>query len=218
MMNKTVKIILCISIAVTLVVGGIFALVLVVRDVSAVVKLDTIRLDSGTVTYLAALYKLEYLESVDPAEEPSDTKAFWNKEKEEGVSYGEDFEEQFKLYLSSLVTDAHLYVSYHGYTAEDVAAVTGMTNNLLRECANGSVAEFNDVAEDLGFDFQFSDFYNAVVLRYQAGRAQKLLMDDMSEDEKMMLRSEAMDKIKFTQFYYLINVLKVPMINEYYVK
>ena len=218
MKPKFWQIFVCILIGIILAVGGVLGLTAIVKNARAVVRLGDVTVDSSTVTYLAALYKLEYLGSVDEAAEPSDTKEFWEKEKEEGLTYGEDFENSFKEYLAGLVADAYLYTVHHGYTPEDKLTVAQLTDKVLSDSAGGSVTEFNRVAKECGFDFKFADFQNAVALRYKAGHADEFLPSSMSEDEKAGARQDAISQVSFNKYYDYIDLIDVPMINEYYVK
>ena len=215
---KILKISACILIAILLWLGFVIALSYAVRNARAVVKLGDITVDAGTVTYLASLYKLDYLASVDPAANPEDTDAFWDSEIEEGVTYGEDFERRFKEYLSYLVVDAYLYITYHGYTPEDKLAVAQITDKVLLESAAGSVERFAEIADDHGYEFDFNDFQNATALSYKAERGNAALPASMSEEERTAIRVDAPNSIKFSRAYSLLRLDRVPMINQLYVK
>ena len=211
------QVIICILIGIILVAGGVFGLYAGVRNARAVVKLGDVTVDSGTVTYLTALYKQDYINAlIEDGVEASDTEEFWHSEKSEGVRYGELFEAELEIYITGLVADAYLYVTHHGYTAEDKISVAEKSNNIVRDYAHGSVDEFNRVAEAHGFDY--SDFQNANALIFKAQRARALLPDTLGHEEYEAELEAAKERVVFNRYYKTIDILAVPKINDYYVK
>lgn len=217
MKKRGLKIIVCILIAIVLVAGMALALSLGIRNARAVVKLGDITVDSGTVTYLASRYKMIYLDSLrENGVDCSDSQEFWQSEMADGISFGEDFELSFKGYVRSLVADGYLYITYHGYTAEDKLRVAEKNDAILREYAHGSAAEFNDVAEEYGFDY--NDFQNAYALIYKAERARELLPESLGAENYEKARDEALVAVDFNGAYDIIKLLEIPLINDYYAR
>jgi hypothetical protein len=181
------------------------------------VKLEDVTVNRGTVTYLASLHKKHYLSEVSKEfEGAEDTEEFWQSEKSEGVSFGDDFKASFEEYLRALVADAHLYIVHHGYTVDDKLAVSEKNDSILLEYANGSVAYFNEVAEVHGFDY--SDFRDAAALIYKAEMARKILPDQLGAEEYGSQLESALADVIFSEKYYEIDVVSILAINEYYVR
>ena len=217
MKKKGLTVAACLLIAVVLVTGMAFALSAGIRNVRAAVKLGDITVDSGTLTYLAALYKRDYIDGLRKSGvDASDSEEFWDSEKSEGVRYGELFEAEFEIYLTGLVADAYLYITNHGYTPEDKIRVSEKNDAVLRTRAQGSVVEFNEVAEKYGFDY--NDFQNANALIYKASRARELLPGTLGEEQYETMLENAKGDVRFYRYYDDVDFLAVPMVKEYYVE
>lgn len=206
-----------ILIGIILVTGGVLGLAAGIRHARAVVSYEDITVDEGAVIYLASLHKKDYLhEARENVASADDTQEFWQSEKSEGVSWGEDFKASLEEYIRGLVADAHLYSIHHGYTAEDKLAVGEKNDAILLEYAGGSVAEFNEVAEAHGFDY--NDFRDAAALIYKAEKARELMPGQLGEEEYERQLAEALDGVDFKEKYYKIDVVAILAINEYYVR
>lgn len=169
--------------AVVLLVGGIFALVVGINNADAVATLDAVNVDAGCVRYLASYYKMLYLKALNTAGVgATDTAAFWQSEKEDGVSYGEDFAASFKEYLAALIASANLYLGVTTYSGDDRAAVDKAVKEILDYRAGGSVDRFNDMAKKYGFDYD--DFKSAAALLYKSSRAMTLIYGDNGDKLK----------------------------------
>ena len=211
--ENIVKIIACILIAVLLVIGTTVGLAYGARHVRAVVKLGDITVDWSTVTYVASFYKMKYIENHDHAD-AGDSMKFWQSQTDEGITHAEDFTKEFKEYMRLTVAKAYLYITLHGYTQEDKLTVAQNSDSVLREYANGSIEEFNHVAEPYGFDY--NDFQNADALFYKANKADQLFPSMMGADEYAKRLEEACKSVVFNDYYDKIDVVEVPIINDYY--
>ena len=217
MKAKIWQTILSVLIGIILVAVVAICLAIIIRHARALVKLEDITVDKGAVTYLASLYKKHYISDArDEGVDASDTEAFWQSEKTEGVTFGDDLKTSFDEYIKALVADAHLYTVHHGYTVEDKLAVSEMNDKILLEYANGSVAYFNEVADVYGFDY--SDFKDALALMYKASKARELLPDLLGAEEYERQLEEAKASIHFGEKYYSVDVVTIHAINEYYVR
>ena len=215
MKNKALQIISCILIAVLLVGAATVGLAYCVRHMRAVIKLGDITVDWSTVTYVASFYKMKYIEKHDH-EGAGDSEEFWETLTVDGITHAEDYEIEFQEFLRTVVAEAYLYVTCHGYTAEDKLIVAQKSEKVLRDHANGSIDEFNRVAEEYGFDY--NDFQNADALFYKSDRAKELLPESLGAEEYERRLAEAREAVEFNEFYYQINLISVPIINDYYVK
>lgn len=181
MKNRFLTTFICIFIAAVLVLGGALGLATGIKSARAVAVCGNVTVDEGTANYLASYYKMLYIRSLRTAGvDASDSKAFWDSKSDGGVSYGELFESSFKDYLASLIAAADIYLSYSTYTADDKLRVAETCDEILKYKANGSVTEFNDTAEEYGFDF--TDFQNAAALIYKARLAEKVIYGENGEN------------------------------------
>ena len=202
-------------IAIVLTAGGVIGLAYGIRNARAVIKLGDITVDSSTVTYIASFYKMKYIEKHDH-EGAGDTEEFWSTLTADGVTHARDYQAEFKEYLRLTVAEAYLYITCHGYTAEDKLQVAQKSDSVLREYADGSIAEFNEVAESYGFDY--NDFQNADALIYKADRARELLPESLGAEEYENRLAAACESVIFNQSYDYIDLISVPIINDYYVR
>ena len=215
MKGKIIKTIICILIAITMVFGTTIGLAIAVRNIRAVIKLGNITVDESTITYVASFYKMKYIEKHDH-DCAGDTEEFWNTLTVDGITHAEDYKAEFKNFLCRVVAEAYLYITYHGYTPEDKIIVATKSEEVLSKYANGSIEEFNRIAESYGFDFD--DFQNADALFYKSEKAKELVPDTLSAEEYEEKHSKALKKVKINKSYDTIDVIAVPIINDYYVR
>ena len=114
MKNRFLLVVVRVLIAIVLGLGGIYLLALGIRSARALVVSHSITVDLGTVNYLSAYFKMIYIEELNAdGVEAEDTEEFWNSLAPDGRSYGEHFEEDFRLYLAALLSNADIYSTYH---------------------------------------------------------------------------------------------------------
>ena len=190
MKTKVLQIVACVLIAVVLAGAGVVGLSIGLRSYRAAVRLDDITLDIGTVIYLASVYRMSY--------------------------EGENFEADFKTYLSDLVADAYLYALHHGYTFSDRSFVNNTAKRVLAESADGSVTEFNDVAKEHGYGFTYTDFRNAIALKYKAAEGRSLMPEVLGEEGYAEAKAQALSRIVFTDRYTSLDFATIPNGHEYY--
>ena len=211
MKAKIWQIIVCILIALALLTGVSFGAGYAMRNIRAVIKLGDITVDSSTITYVASFYKMKYIEKHDH-EGAGDTEEFWETLTVDGITHAEDYECEFKEFLRLTVAKAYVYITNHGYTAEDKIRVAEKSESVLRQYANGSVSEFNKIAKEYGFDFD--DFQNADALFYKSEKADELLPDTLGMEQYEAKVAEAFDNVVFNRLYDSIDVIEVPIIND----
>lgn len=170
--NRILLIIICIFLAILVAVGGTLGIISAVNNARAVVKYEGVRVEEGAARYLASYYK--YLYKVSLASDGitvRDTESFWASEAKDGKTHGEMLSEGFRDYLSSIIVANKLFLDYAKYTKEDKSRVKATTEEiLLYSEANGSLDEFNRIAESYGFDYD--DFLSAAELLYKAALAE----------------------------------------------
>lgn len=204
-----IKVVICVSIALALVVGFTFALISGIKSAWALVKYDGITIDEGGVNYLAAYYKTIYIRDMRIiGVNAADTEEFWQSKTPSGITYGEDFNKSFANYLRSVVAAASIYQSYSKYTKDDRKIVRQTSNDILRDCAEGSVDVFNEITEKYGFDY--SDFQRTVGILYRAEHAIDAVYGKGGEGikEKTELCEEYLEK------YTHVSLLFVHLNNE----
>ena len=174
MENKFLRIFIPVFLAIVLGLGAVLGLIAAVKEVRSVVKYENISMDKETVHYLASYYKMIYIRSLKlSGVDASDTEEFWQSEKSEGVSYGDDFKASFAQYVASLAVAANIYLENKEYTAQDKIIVSRSCEEILFAYTNNSISDFNDETKDLGFDF--NDFKNAAAILYKAEQAGSLI-------------------------------------------
>lgn len=213
MKKKVLKSSLCIFIAIVLMAVAVVGLSYGIRNGRAVVKLGDITVDWSTITYLASFHKMSYLQDHDH-DDSGDNDEFWSSPTDDGITHAEDFENRFKEYIKKVVAEAYLYVTHCGYTPEDKLQVAQNSDSVLREYANGSIAEFNEVAKEYGFNY--NDFQNADALLYKAKRAREILPDMLGAEEYERQLAEAILAVSVNSLYDNIDIISVPLINDYY--
>ena len=183
MKNRVLTTIVCVFIAIVLATGGCLTLVTVLRNSRAVVVCGNVTADEGTVRYLASYYKMLYIRSLRTAGvDAEDSESFWSSFAEDGRTYGELYTTAFNNYLASILAGANIYLTYSHYSAEDKLRVAETTEEILKYKADGSVDLFNEMAEDLGFDYH--DFQNAAALIYKARHAEEVIYGTSGENLK----------------------------------
>lgn len=182
--GRILLIIVSIFLATLLAVGGVFGIISAVQNARAAVKYGGVRIEDGTVRYLASYYKHLYKTALlSDGITVRDTEKFWSSEAEEGKTHGERLCEGFKDYLSSIIVANRLFLDYSSYKKADKSRVRETVEEiLLYSEANGSVEEFNRLSEPYGFDYD--DFLCAAELLYKAEMAQLIIYGTDGENLK----------------------------------
>ncbi|MBP3401495.1 MAG: hypothetical protein J6K85_00380 [Clostridia bacterium] len=170
--NRYLSIIVGIFLAIVLGLGGVFAVSLGIKNARAVVKYEKITIDEETLNYLCAYYKAMYIDELKAENiDASDTQQFWSDNTQYGITYGEHFRAQFRMYVASLAAAANHYSNHSLYTPDDKLTVTVTCDNVLTNEAQGDVSIFNSIGKKYGFNY--NDFQNAAALIYKAQRAEE---------------------------------------------
>ncbi len=207
MNSRYLSIIVGILLAAVFTIGGVLAISAGVKNVRAVVKYDKITIDEETVHYLAAYYKVVYLEDLSKQGiDVSDTDEFWSSESEYGMSYGEHFEGSLRSFVAKLVAAANHYVRHSSYTPDDKIALTMLCEETLKNEADSDVSIFNAKAKKYGFNY--NDFQNAAALMYKAKLAEECYIHNSSIDIELLMR-----EVEFRSGYGDIDVLSIPALD-----
>ena len=178
----------------------------VIRKLRSVVYYEDIILDKGSVTYLAAYYKLIYVEQLkSEGIAADDNSEFWNSTREDGQSYGDHFKASFEDYIRTMTAYAWIYSKQLGYTAENKLMVHQRADEILNQNHSGTRRGFNEKSREIGFDY--NDFRNAAAFLYKAQSAQTSALDfSKFEDVKQ--------SVKFGVRYDNIDILEIPMLTD----
>ncbi len=165
---------ICIFLSVIIVVGGVFGIIAAVRESRSVAKYGNAYLDGGAAKYLSVYYKHQLVDILkDNGIVAYDSYVFWQKEAEEGKTYGDILRESFGEYISSLLVANAIYDSYASFKSEQKEEVRLAAEGVLQRVAGGSVEKFNELAEIHGFDYD--DFLSAAKYLYKAQLAKSAM-------------------------------------------
>ena len=179
--NRFLTIFICIFVSVVLVFGATLGIIAGVRSSKAVVAYSGVRISEGALRYLSSYYKLTYIRALSSmGVKVSDTEKFWNSDSGDGVTYAELYNESFEGYVRSVAASASIFLSESSYTKEDRKSVEATIEEILKYKANGSVKEFEQIAEKYGFDYD--DFCEAAELLYKADRAKYITYGESGEN------------------------------------
>lgn len=162
---------ICVFLSAVIIFGAVFGIVSAVRSSRSVINGEGVYISEGVANYFASIFKVQYRgilnsNNVSGAE---DSEEFWNKKDENGKTYGELFESEFREYLSEIVAGNILFNKFSKLSGADERVIEDTIANVVRDRAGGTVESFNAAAEKYGFDYD--DFCEAVELQYKAETA-----------------------------------------------
>ncbi len=163
--------IVAISLAVLLLFGIVLGGILLAREISSVASFGGVYIDEGVASFLASSFKYQYLVAL--GEEAFDSELFWGREIEEGVTYGDMLKEECENYIRGILVGAYLYNMTKSLSATEREYLDTNTREVLEYRANSSVAEFNRMSAEMGFDYD--DFCVGTELIYKAVAAKNVL-------------------------------------------
>lgn len=205
--NRYLSIIVGIFLAIVLGLGGVFAISLGTKNIRAIVKYEQITIDEETLNYLCAYYKVLYIDEMKAENiDASDTQKFWSSNTKYGITYGEHFEAEFRMYVASLAAAANHYVHHSLYTPDDKLTVTVTCDKVLTSEAQGDVSVFNSIGKKYGFNY--NDFQNAAALIYKAQRAEECTEIDVDL---------IVGDVRFGGRFNDIDFLAIPMLEHFVV-
>ena len=127
-----------------------------------------IRVDKSLYAYFTAKCRYRYLVDCDfPAK--ADTPAFWSRVKDTatGLTYGEECEEQTRVYVLRVITAAYLFdESGEVLSAAERSTLEGALDDLLTYRFDGGKKVLNAAAKPYGFSYR--DVRRAYIYEYKA--------------------------------------------------
>ena len=163
--------IVAISLVVLFVFGIVLGGVLIAREVGSVASFKGVYIDEGVACFLASTFKYQYLVAL--GEDAFDGELFWQKEIEEGKTYGDMLKEECENYIRGIAVGTYLYNMVKSLSATEREYLDTNTREVLEYRANSSVAEFNRMSAEMGFDYD--DFRVGTELIYKAVAAKNAL-------------------------------------------
>ena len=182
-MKKSKKIFLIFTAAFlgcVLAVGIVLGAVTVVKSSGSVMKYKGVYLKEGVANYISASYKHSFINALREEKiDVVDDESFWQSEAYSGKTYGELLTEGTEAYLMRVIIGAYLFDRNSRYTKSDKAIVERAIGEVLDFRAEGSVARFDEIGSEMGFDFD--DFERAAVLLYKYEKAEELIFGEEGE-------------------------------------
>ena len=164
-------VIVAISLAVLLLFGIVLGGILLAREISSVASFGGVYIDEGVASFLAATFKYQYLVAL--GEEAFDSELFWGREMENGKTYGDMLNEECENYIRGILVGAYLYNMVKSLSATEREYLDTNTREVLEYRASSSVARFNEMSAEMGFDYD--DFCVGTELIYKAVAAKNVL-------------------------------------------
>ncbi len=173
--NRTMQIIVCITLALTVIFAIVTGAVFIIREANSYVKYGGIYLGRGEVNYFASRYKDAYInELTSDGVGVYDDALFWNYETDEsGKTYGELLSEKTKMYIAEIVYAADVFDKKASLSTSQLSYINTIINDRLNSVAEGSVHTFNSLVSVYGFDFE--SMKNALTVEYKAALARAAL-------------------------------------------
>ena len=172
--NRFLTIFVCIFTAVVLIFGAVLGIIVAVKNSQAIVHYGRVRVDEGTLRYLSASYKTQYIFALRSSGVlATDTEFFWNSTDASGKTQREIYNASFEEYVRSLVAACDIFLSNSSYTSDDKKSVKATAEEVMYYKADGSKATFNEMAKKYGIDYD--DFLSAAELLYKADKAKSVV-------------------------------------------
>lgn len=172
--NRFLTTFVCIFTAVVLIFGAVLGIIVAVKNSQAVVYYGRVRVDDGTLRYLSANYKINYIRTLRASGvSATDSEYFWNSTDASGKTQRELYNASFEEYVRTLVSACHIFMSNASYTSEDKKSVKATAEEVMYYKADGSKDLFNSKAEKYGLDYD--DFLSAAELLYKADKAKTVI-------------------------------------------
>ncbi len=175
--NRFVIVLVSVFLAVVIAVGGIFAIVLGIKNSRAFVKYDGITLSKEETYFFASYYKNQYMASLSKSGvAATDTQEFWNTKCNYVNTYGEFLEYNTREYLKQIIISNHLFDTYTKLTESEKKDLKLAASEILDYQASGDVDKFNSATEKFGFSY--SNFYKVTEMLYKTLVIKRVLFGD----------------------------------------
>lgn len=157
-----------------LTVGIIFGAVGIAKESGSVMRFKGIYLSDGVSNYLAATHKYDFMSSLKRNGVDSyDSHYFWQSESDDGRTWGEVLKESTERYIKRVLIGSYLFDRNTRLNKSDRAVIEKAVAEVLEFRAGGSVDQFNEMAEEMGFTYR--DFEKAAELMYKYEMAEAVI-------------------------------------------
>ncbi len=178
---------ICIFVGVLMVFGIVTGIIIAVKNARAVARAGSISIEEGVANYFASQFKIIYIAGLraDQVSGVEDDADFWERKAEDGKTYGEHFNEEFRIYLSEIIAGNIIFNNYGRLDGNDKRIIEDTIASVLRWRADDSKEKFNEISAKYGFDYD--DFCVATELQYKSERAKALIYgsDGLNIDESL---------------------------------
>ena len=163
--KKVLLTIICIFLALVIIFGITFGIILWVKNAKAVVSYKGTRLTEGECKYLASSYKYRFLSEL-VGKGAYDDPDFWNSKYDQDATYGDLLKEKTEAYIRNVTVAAYIFDSYCKLEKSDKTNIARAVREVLDYKADGSEDKFDSLSEQYGFTFK--DFESVTELLYKA--------------------------------------------------
>ncbi len=157
-----------------LLVGIIFGAIGIAKNAGAVMKYKNVYLNDGAASYLATSYKYDFMKALRRSGiDCYDSEFFWEREAEEGKTYGDLLAEGTEKYLCRVIVGSYLFDRNTRLTKDDKAVIEKAVDEVLEYRAGGDTDTFNEMAKEMGFTYR--DFKRAAEMLYKYEMAESVI-------------------------------------------
>ena len=157
-----------------LLVGAVFGVIGIVRNVRAVVKYKGIYLNEGVVNYLASSYKYDFMSTLTRSGvEAYDSPLFWQSTSEDGIKWSDALADGTERYIRRVVVGSYLFDKNTRLNSNDKAVIAKAVEEVVAYRAEGSVKKFDEIGATMGFTYK--DFQKAAELLYKYEMAEAVI-------------------------------------------
>ena len=157
-----------------LIVGIIFGAIGIVKNARAAMKYKGVYISDGGANYLASSYKYDFMSTLSKMGiECYDSEYFWQKEGEDGKTWGEILQENTEAYLKRVIIGSYLFDKNTRLTKDDKAVIEKAVNEVIEYRIDGGRDGFDALADEIGFTLK--DFEEAVTMLYKYEMAQTVV-------------------------------------------
>lgn len=171
--NKWLLWTVVITLSVVIAFGAVLGTVAYIRASRAVLQYEGVYMSKGTYSYLCSFRKTQFLTALSTEVDVSDTKAFYAKDRGDGVTYGEALRAYVDEYVRTLTVSAYMFDRLTGLTSTEKARIREAVDAIVADRAEGDRRAFDRQLEPYGCTYR--DILDAVTMQYKANRLFLLL-------------------------------------------
>ena len=173
--NRFLITFVCIFLTLVLILGATLATVSAVKRAKSVAVYKGQSMSVEVASFFSSYYKYTFISALTRGGVvgTEDSPGFWNRDAENGKTYGELLSEGANEYIKQIIVANYLYDRYGRLSREDKDRISNAVSEILEYKAEGSKNKFNELVSPYGFDY--SSFVDAVTMLYKASESQKII-------------------------------------------